>query len=480
MPRRILATLLTITGVCCLAAPVSGENWPQWRGERLDGISGEKGLPAEFGPNKNVAWRTPLPGRGGATPVVWGDRIFVSSVDGKDLVLLALDTANGKELWQRVVGTGNRLVSRDEGDYASPSPCTDGKHVWALMSTGDLACFDVAGKEIWQKDLEADYGRIEVGYAFSSSPVLDEGRLYIQLIHSGGARVVALDGATGKEIWKVKRQSDARAECEHSYASPIMYRDDQQKFLVTHGADYAIAHDLKDGRELWRAGGLNVGRYNPTLRFVATPVAVPGLIVVPSAKNGPVLALKPTAMGNITGQEEHHYWTRPNGTPDVPSPLVVEGIVYLCRETGTLTALDAKTGEQIYEEQALHRQRHRASPVYADGKIYTVARDGVVSVIKPGREFQLVAQNKMNEQISASPAVANGTLYLRTFDAIYAIRGNEQAAKKEMAGVGDLRSLESAFRDRGCRTPIGRVECLLKQVLRISTWLCPSCAQPAQ
>jgi outer membrane protein assembly factor BamB len=429
MVRRILLALITATFALCYTSAAPAENWPQWRGARLDGVSAEKGLPAEFGPNKNVAWRTPLPGRGGATPAVWENRIFVSSVDGKDLVLVALDTATGKEVWKRVVGTGNRLVSRDEGDYASPSPCTDGKYVWALMSTGDLACFDFGGKEIWQKDLESDYGRIDVGYAFSSSPVLDDGRLYIQLIHSGGANVVALDGATGKEIWKVKRESDARAECEHSYASPIMYRDEQQKYLITHGADYAIAHNLKDGSELWRAGGLNVGRYNPTLRFVATPVAVPGLIVVPSAKNGPVLGLKPTAMGNVTGQQEYHHWVRPKGTPDVPSPLVVDGIVYLCRENGTLTAMDAKSGEQLYNEQALHRQRHRASPVFADGKIFLVARDGVVSVVKPGREFQMIAQNKMNEQISASPAIANGTMYLRSFDALYAIRSSEQAAR---------------------------------------------------
>ncbi len=410
-------------------ASARGENWPQWRGERLDGVSHEKNLPAEFGPNKNVAWRTPLPGRGGATPVVWGNRIFVSSVDGDDLVLVALDTATGKELWKRVVGTGNRVVTRDEGDYASPSPCTNGEYVWAFMSTGDLACFDVAGKEIWKKDLETDYGKLDVQFAFSSTPVHDDDRLYFQLIHSGGAFVVALDGPTGKEIWKVDRPSDARAECEHSYASPIMYQDDQQKFLITHGADYAIAHDLKDGRELWRAGGLNAGRYNPTLRFVATPVAVPGLIVVPSAKNGPVLGVKPTGKGNITGQEEHHHWVRPKGTPDVPSPLVVDGVVYLCRENGTLSAMDAKTGEPLYDEQVLHRQRHRASPVYADGKVYLIARDGTVSVVKAGKQFEMIAQNKMGEQISASPAVANGTLYLRSFDALYAIRGNDQAAR---------------------------------------------------
>jgi outer membrane protein assembly factor BamB len=428
MTRSFLALTALIMTVG-FAARASAENWPQWRGARLDGISNEKNLPAEFGPNKNLAWRTPLPGRGGATPVVWGNHIFVSSVDGNDLVLVALDATTGKQLWKRLVGTGNRLVTRGEGDYASPSPCTNGKYVWAFMSTGDLACFDFSGKEIWKKDLETDYGKLDVQFAFSSTPVLDDDRLYFQLIHSGGASVVALDGPTGKEIWKVGRPSDARAECEHSYASPIMYQDEQQKYLVTHGADYAIAHDLTDGHELWRAGGLNIGRYNPTLRFVATPVAVPGLIVVPSAKSGPVLGLKPNGKGNITGQQEYHHWVRTKGTPDVPSPLVADGTVYLCRENGTLTAMDAKTGQPHYEEQSLHRQRHRASPVYADGKVYLTARDGVVTVVKAGKEFEIVAQNKMGEEIAASPVVANGTLYLRSFDALYAIRTNEQAAK---------------------------------------------------
>jgi outer membrane protein assembly factor BamB len=431
MRVRILGLLLAAAVVLGFSANVSADNWPQWRGERFDGISREKGLPAEFGPNKNVAWRAPLPGPAGATPVVWGSRIFLTSVDGNDLVLLCLDAGSGKELWKRMVGTGNRAVNRDEGNYASPSPCTDGKYVWTFMSTGDVACFDFEGKEIWKKDLENDYGRFQVQYAMSSTPVLDEGRLYFQLIHSGGARVVALDGATGKEVWNVNRPSDARAECEHSYASPILYRDQEQKFLITHGADYAIAHDLNDGHELWRAGGLNPkGGYNFTLRFVASPVAVPGLIVVPSAKNGPVLALKPDGKGDITGQKEHYYWVRPRGTPDVPSPLIVDGIVYLCdAQTGRLTAIEAKTGETFYTDQPTQRHIHRASPMYADGKVYITARDGTITVVKAGKEFEILAQNAMGEKIAASPIVANGTLYLRTYETLFAIRSNEQAAR---------------------------------------------------
>ena len=178
---------------------------------------------------------------------------------------------------------------------------------------------------------------------------MDGNRLYLQLIHSGGAGVVALDKKTGSEIWKQHRISDARDECEQSYASPVIYRDGKTELLLTHGADCIVAHRLTDGKEIWRCGGLNPkGHYNNTLRFVASPVAVPGLIVVPSAKNGPVLGLRPDGKGDVTTNAAAHLWTRAQNTPDVPSPLVYDGLVYLCRENGNLIVMDAHSGEQIY------------------------------------------------------------------------------------------------------------------------------------
>src|SRR5581483_6332825 len=210
-------------------------------------------------------------------------------------------------------------------------------------------------------------------------------RLYLQLLHSAGKLVVALDKSTGKTIWTHTRTSDARAECEHSYASPVMYRDGQQEYLLTHGADYIVAHRLSDGAEIWRCGGLNQtgAKYNKTLRFVASPSFVPGLIVVPSAKNGPVLGLSPDAQGNITDSTAGHLWRRVDNTPDVPSPVIHDGLVYLCRENGLLICVDAKTGEEYYQKR-IFNDRYRASPVYADGKIYCTSRKGVVSVIKAG------------------------------------------------------------------------------------------------
>jgi outer membrane protein assembly factor BamB len=235
--------------------------------------------------------------------------------------------------------------------------------------------------------------------------------------------LVGLDALTGKEVWKHERESDAKNECEHSYASPILYRDDKHAYLISHGCDYVTAHSLKDGSEIFRCGGLNgTTKYNQTLRFVATPVAAEGLLVVPSAKNGPVLGLSVDAHGNITDSQAGHVWRREENTPDVPSPLIHEGLVYLCRESGILICLDAKTGKELYmESKEIHRQRHRASPVYGDGKIYCVARDGVTTVVKAGPKFELLATNDIGEAVSASPVISGGRIYLRTYDALYAI-----------------------------------------------------------
>ncbi len=424
MVRRVLALLLIVgllpTGL------LWAENWPNWRGPTNNGLCSETDLPVTWSRTENVAWRLPLPGPAGATPVVWEDRIFLTSVDGNELVLLAVGT-DGKPLWRRKVGEGNQNVRGDEGNYASPSPVTDGRYVFSFMGSGDLACFDLAGNRQWHVNLQDRYGEFEIQFGMTSTPVVHEDRLYLQLIH--GARrapghkaiVVALDKQTGEEVWKVRRESDAIDENKHSYASPVIYDDGRRTWLLTHGADYIIAHRLSDGGEVWRCGGLNPrSNYDRTERFVASPAAVPGLIVAPSAKRGPTIAIRPDkAQGDVTNKPAR-LWTF-RATPDVPSPLIVDDLVYLCMQNGNLYCLDAATGKEIYYERT-HRQRHRASPVYADGRIYLTARDGRVTVVKAGREFQILAQNDIEEPVSASPAISNGTIYLRSFDALWAIR----------------------------------------------------------
>lgn len=415
----------------CLTRSALSDNWPSWRGPTGNGLSTEKNLPVEWSPTTNVAWKVELPGPAGATPVVWDDRIFLTSAnEAGELLLIAVDSS-GRQLWNQVVASGSQVARGDEGNSASPSPVTDGQHVWTFMGEGTLACYTIDGKETWKLNLQERYGKFSIQFGMSSTPVLERGVLYLQLIHGEGnpktreACVVALDSATGEEVWRVDRPSDAEGENEHSYASPTLYRDGRTTLLLTHGADFIVAHDLKDGHEVWRCGGLNrrddgVLPYDSTLRFVASPVSAPGIIVVPSAKQHPVLAIRPDGHGDITGIAESRYWTWKK-TPDVPTPVIVDDLVYLCMENGNLTVLEAITGKEVYSE-ATHRQRHRASPVYADGKLYLTARDGRITVIQAGREFKVLAVNELGEDQSASPAISNGTIYLRTFQHLWAIR----------------------------------------------------------
>lgn len=418
------AAVLCVSVVLLFVAAARAENWPNWRGPNYDGVSSEKNLPAEFGDGKNMIWKLDMAGMGSSTPVIWNDRIFfTSATQNADLIALCVGI-DGKERWRKTLGNSRRKAGlRDmEGNDSSPTASTDGKHVWFFVGTGKLACFDLDGKEAWSFDVPSRYGRFDIQFGMHTTPLLYNGRLYFQLIHTAGQWVIALDASNGKEVWKVKRDSDGRAECEHSYASVTLWKDGDKAYLISHGNDYAVAHDLKDGKEIWRVGELNGanGRYNPTLRFVASPVATPELIVVPTAKNGPVVGVKPDASGRVNGGSPGEQWRLRQGTPDVPSPLVKDGLVYLCRENGNMTCLDAKSGEVYYSNERTHNARHRASPLFADDKIYIASRDGVINVLQPGKKFKVLATNRLPVQITASPVVSGGRLYVRGWETLYA------------------------------------------------------------
>ncbi len=329
------------------------------------------------------------------------------------------------ERWSRkarTISRGGLAQFATETNPASPSPVTDGKHLWVLFGNGNLAALDMDGKVVWKVSLEERYGELSLYFGLSSSPFVDGERLYLQLLNTNGQLVVALDKTTGKQVWKHERATDARAECLHAYTSPFTYAAADQQLLVIHGADYVSAHRLADGAEQWRHGGLNPeDGYNPSLRLVATPTFTDGLLVVPSAKRGPVYGLNPMgAKGDITGTEKHAVWHLERGTPDVPSPVVHDGLVYLSGERGTLTCLDAKSGEKLYDER-VHGAPHRGSPVVADGKIFLMSSDGTVSVVKTGKTYELLAQNSVDERMASSLAISGDTIYLRSHEALYAI-----------------------------------------------------------
>ena len=416
---------VALLGLLCIQ-PVAAENWGSWRGPTQNGISSETQVPKQWSTDTHVKWRTPLPGPAGATPVVWGNRIFLTSTSENELVLLCFGT-DGKQQWSRVIGKGNQKARGDEGNSASPSPITDGVHVWAFIGTGKLVCYTVDGELAWSADLQQRYGKFNIAFGMSATPVLHENRLFVQLIHGDGkaetqeAMVVAVDATTGAPIWATERITGASRENEHSYASPMLYNFGGDTYLITHGADYTVAYSLADGKERWRLGGLNPQgqSYHPTLRFVSSPAAAEGIVVCPTAKNGPVFAIDATQTGDLTDSKAV-LWVREDNTPDVPSPVIHEDLVYLCRENGMLLVLDRKTGDEVYMERT-HSHRHRASPVFADGHLYLTARDGKVTVVKAGRNFEIVAQNDLNETTSASPVISDGVIYLRTFDALWAI-----------------------------------------------------------
>jgi outer membrane protein assembly factor BamB len=406
---------LLLTTTLCLA-----EDWPQWRGPHYDAVSRESGMPTEWSDSKNVVWKVQLPGIGSSTPAVWSDRIFLTTPAANDLLLLCFDT-DGKEQWRHRLGQGGSKGREAENTSASSSPSTDGKLVFALVGSGDFVALDFNGKEVWRFNAQERYGNFSYDFGMHTTPLLYNGRLYLQLIHRDLQAVVALDASDGKEVWKVDRPSDGKGECLHSYASPSLWIGDGQARLITHGNDYTIGHSLTDGKEVWRLGDLNPkGRYNAALRFVASPVAVAGIIVVPTAKNGAVVGVSPDSSGVISNGGKGESWRIAKGTPDVASPVVFEGRVFLCRENGVLTCLDARTGKQYFSEE-FYPGTYRASPVIAGGNLILTARDGTFTVVNPGEKLAIIAKNKLSDQFTASPAISNGRLYLRGFANLYAI-----------------------------------------------------------
>ena len=422
----MISKLLAPVGLVLLFARIAlipnaqAENWPTWRGPQQNGISRGHGLPLHWSQTENIAWRLPLPGASPSTPVVWDRNIFLTSTvrDSLQVILLSIDT-DGNVIWQRPIGSGES-EQMEKNNLAAPSPCTDGEHIWTFTGDGILTCHDLDGDQKWQFSVEDRYEPVEILWGMASSPTPYRDLLYVQLFHLNSSRVIALDKSTGAEAWNVVRKTDAHGKCMRSYATPVVYRDDQREYLLTQGQDYIVAHDLDDGHELWRCGNFHPRTgYNPMMHMSSSPVVAEGLILVPSGANGNFQALRPDGCGLITNDSQHLLWNA-YISPMRPSALLVDSIVYVCQESGVIQCLDAHTGKQHYK-RPIHRHTHYASPVYCDGKIYLASRDGTVSVVQAGTEFKLLATNVLDEPLCASPVIADGRIYLRTFEALYAI-----------------------------------------------------------
>jgi outer membrane protein assembly factor BamB len=420
--------LLAVGLVAALASPILADNWPQWRGPKNDGHSAETGLPVEWGPDKNVVWKFKLPGQGESTPCVWGDRIFLTSTAGDDVVLLCVGT-DGQEKWRQMLSnTGRERNGLDKATDASASCSTDGKHVWSYVGgkqSGRLTCHDIEGKLVWDKNLQ-EYGKFNIQFGTHWSPALYKGKLYLQVMHRSAQKLVRLDAATGTQEWAIDRRGAVAPrpdpgrgpESPDVYTSPFIWEGEGGPLLIAHGNDYCTAHKLDDGAEVWRVEGLNPDN-SRAWRFVSCPLVCPDLIVVPSCKNGPIVGVNPVgAKGTINADNPAEKW-RINGTPDVVSPLRVGDIIYLCGD-GPLTAIDAKTGKQLYRESR-ERQIHRGNMVAAEGKIYIVGREGKADVVQAGPEFKRLAANALPDKFYSSPAVSGGRIYLRGHEYLWAI-----------------------------------------------------------
>lgn len=421
MTRLLLAA--AILAAC--AAPASADNWPQWRGPKNDGHSAEKGLPTEWSAEKNVAWKLKLPGIGTSTPAVWGDKIFVTSVDGEAVVLMCVGT-DGKEKWkQKLSDTGAKRYRNPSGadvSDASASCTTDGKHVWAYASNGKLVCFTVDGKPVWSDDLQK-YGKYRIQFGCHWTPVVYKGVLYAQVMHRDAQKIVALEATTGKEVWAKDRPGYGKGESPDVYASAFVWEGEGGPLLVAHGNDYCTGHKLDNGEEVWRVAGLNP-RGNGAWRFVSCPLVMPDLIVVPSCKDGPTVAFNPVgAKGTIDPDNKAELWRIPGTTlrtPDVVGPVRVGNVVYWTGD-GPFVAVEAKTGKQLYRGD-LTRFVHRAQLVASgDGNIYVTAANGTTDVVQAGKEFKKVATNSLPDTIFAGPAVADGRIYFRGYNYLWAI-----------------------------------------------------------
>ncbi|HUE83674.1 MAG TPA: PQQ-binding-like beta-propeller repeat protein [Pyrinomonadaceae bacterium] len=397
---------------------VSAENWPQWRGPNLNGVSNEKNLPLSWTTEENIAWKLSMPGLSGSTPIIWRDRIFLNVAEGDDLFLWCVDRTKGALLWKRPLGSGN--VKMQKQNMSSPSPVTDGKNVWVMTGTGILKGFDFAGKEIWSRDIQKEYGQFGLNWGYASSPLLFEDALYIPVLHGmktdDPSYVMRIDKKTGKTVWRVERPTNAIRESPDSYTTPTLLRHGKNVEIVITGGDCVTGHDPATGKELWRANGLNPEN-NPFYRIVASPIVYNDIIYAPTRVK-PLLAFKVGGRGDITSS--HLLWSTQNG-PDVPTPVTDGKYFYIVNDRGIMWCLDARTGEEIYAQQRITPGTYSASPVLADGKIYVTNEDGLTTVVKAGPKFEVLAENPLNDYCLSSPAISDGQIFLRTTNFLYAI-----------------------------------------------------------
>lgn len=428
---------IALIALFSLAFTSAADDWPNWRGPNFNGATTAKGLPVKFSKTKNIAWSSPMAGPSAATPIILGDRVFVSSSDPKaeELLAICLSRKTGKVLWREVSGTGFQLDNRS--NYASPSPVTDGKVVTFFYGSGDLTTFSLDGKKLWSKRIQGDRNGFAFQWTFSSSPLLHKGVLYLQVLQRDtGVRghgkpsgnesyLLAMDPATGKVLWKHVRPANAKAESLEAFSTPVPFMHNGREELVIVGGDCLTGHDPTNGKELWRWGTWNPNRIGHW-RLVPSPAVGGGIILACAPKGGPVCAVKAGAKGK--GQLAWKSAGRTDDiTSDVCTPLFYRGNFFVMYGEGrdkVLSCVNPANGKARWQTNLESRALIRTSPTGADGKIYLQSHAGEAFVVdaKTGELLHRTMMGEKGDNLTrASIAVAGNQLFIRTNGRLFCV-----------------------------------------------------------
>jgi len=401
----------------------AADNWPQWRGPNAKGIAPAGDYPVEFSSDKGVAWKIDLPGVGNSSPVVWGDAIFLTTSEDKQDAVIAYNF-DGKELWKKTLGPGVEGEHK-MGTGANPSAVTDGKHVITYFKSGRVACHDFAGNELWQDNLQDRYGENTLWWDLGTSPILAGGNVVFAVIQAGDSYLVALDPATGKEVWKVKRQYQRPEESDQAYTTPQVANVDGREVIVTWGADHLTGHDAKTGKLIWESAGFNP-KEEGMWRVIASHAMNDEIAVVPFGRGKFLAGVKLDGSGDVT--ESGRVWEEEVEGPDVPTPIVSGDKIFILTDGGKVFCRDLKTGAEIWNGALPKgRDKYFASPVLAGDKLYCVREDGVAFVVDVSDGFKLLTEdgNELGERVIATPVPVRDRLLIRGDDHLFCFGAKE-------------------------------------------------------
>jgi len=388
----------------------SGEGlryWPRWRGPSGQGLVTGTNYPDRWSATENVAWKAAVPGQGNSSPIVWGDRIILTTAydDGRRLSILALRRSDGGKLWETAVPTGRNDSVHGKNGHASSTPATDGTRIYALFGSRGLLALDMDGRVQWR----ADIGPTDNYHGPAGSPLLYKDKVILYQDQARDAFVAAFDTRTGKQVWRTRREASV------GWGTPIAVRVVDHDEIIVNSQRAVQAYHPDTGKELWRCNGMG-------FEVIPTPVVGHGMVFCSSGRAGPTLAIKPGGSGDVT--RTHLAWSTERGSPFVPSPLVYRNQLYMVNDMASIvTSFDAQTGKSLWQGRlgVAQREGFSASPVAVDGKVFFTNDEGETFVLRAGPAFTLLHVNALNERVLASPALVDGRWYFRTERALYAI-----------------------------------------------------------